>query len=88
MSEFDQTQLNIMIQKINEFKSNNLLLSDLIYELEALLNILEDNDLIWKNKFYSHWADLEIAYAMTLDNEKTCLDLEEEEIVNQAIKNL
>ena len=39
MKEFDQRQLNIMIQKINGFKSGHVYLSELIYDWNEMYKI-------------------------------------------------
>ena len=42
----------------------------------------------WQKKFICYWADLEIVYAVALDEEKIDLNLEDKKIINDAIKNL
>lgn len=88
MNEFDKRQLNIMIQKIHAFNKGHLYLSDLIYDLEALVSILTDQDQHWKDLFIGYWWDLEQVYAVALDDNKSCLDSEDQKIVNDAIENL
>jgi len=88
MNEFDKRQLAIMIQKIHAFNKGSLHLSDLIYDLEALLNILTNKDQHWKDLFMGYWWDLEQVYATALDDEKKCLDFENQKIVDYAIENL
>lgn len=88
MNEFDTRQLNIMKQKIHGFKEGQIHLSDLIYDLEALLNIIVDQDQIWKDTFKGYWWDLEQIYATALDNEKLYLDSEDQKCVSDAIENL
>jgi hypothetical protein len=88
MNEFDKRQLDIMIQKIHAYNEGHLHLSDLIYDLEALLNILTNQDQQWKDLFRGYWWDLEQVYAATLDDEKPCLDSEDQKIVNGAVENL
>lgn len=88
MNEFDKRQLDIMIQKIHAFNEGYLHLSDLIYDLEALLNISTNQDQQWKDMFRSYWWDLEQVYAAALDDDKLDLDFEDQKIVNNAIENL
>jgi hypothetical protein len=87
MNEFDKRQLNIMSQKIDAFKTGHLHLHDLIYDLEALLNILESKDQHWKEMFRGYWWDLEQVYSSVLDENKN-LDLEDVNIINNAIENI
>lgn len=88
MNEFDKRQLDIMIQKIHAFNQEYLHLSDLIYDLEALLNVLSNEDQYWKDNFRSYWWDLEQVYAASLDDEKSSLDSKDQKIINSAIENL
>jgi len=60
----------------------------LIYDLEFLLNVLEDQDRRWKDTFIGHWWDLEQVYATALDNNKLHPDLDDQKIMNDAIENL
>jgi len=88
MNEFDKRQLDIMIQKIHAFNEGHLHLPDLIYDLEALLNILTNQDQHWKDAFKGYWWDLEQVYAAVLDDEQLSLDSEDQKIINDAIENL
>lgn len=88
MNEFDMCQLNIMIKKILGFKSGKFPLGDLIYDLEALLNTMEDNDDIWKKKFRSYWADLEIIYALALEKDNLNFCAKDQKNITDAIENL
>jgi hypothetical protein len=88
MNEFDKRQLNIMIQKIHSFNEGHLHLSDLIYDLEALLNILTNQDQPWKATFRGYWWNLEQVYAFALYEEKSRLDSEDQKIVNDTIEDL
>ena len=51
MNSFEIRQLNIMIDKIKYYRSGLICLSDLIYDLEALFNCLEDKDTDWEVQF-------------------------------------
>lgn len=42
-----------------------------IYDLEALLNVLEDKCAEWQQSFRDYWSVLEITYAMFLDAEQS-----------------
>lgn len=88
MEEFDDRQLNVMIQKIHSFNERHLHLADLIYDLEALLNLLTFEDDHWKDTFRSYWWDLEQVYAAALEKEKSDFDSEDEKIISKAIGDL
>ena len=82
MNEYDEHQLTIMLNKISEFKSNRLSFSSLIYDLEALLNVLEENDQNWKISFIEYWWELEEIYAVALDQDKSLIALENTSIMD------
>ena len=88
MNEFDVRQLNIMIQKINAFNNGYLELSNLINDLEALLNILTIQDQHWKDLFKGYWWDLEQVYAVAIDEERSYLDSEDQSIIKNAVENI
>jgi hypothetical protein len=88
MNEFDKRQLNIMIQKIHEFEERSLHLSDLIYDLEALVNLLNDQDSHWKDLFVGYWWDLEQVYAVALYKNIPNLDFNDQQTIKDAIENL
>jgi hypothetical protein len=88
MNEFDQRQLNIMLIKIEGFNTGYLHLSDLIYDLEALLNILEEKDKNWEAAFRNYWWDLEQVYAVSIENDQVKLDPEDQSIIKKAIDDL
>ena len=57
MNEFDARQLNIMLQKIHAFSQGALDFPDLIYDLEALVNILVGVLLRQlKSKYFGNWS--------------------------------
>jgi hypothetical protein len=77
-----------MIQKIHEFEERSLHLSDLIYDLEALVNLLNDQDSHWKDLFVGYWWDLEQVYAVALYKNIPNLDFNDQQTIKDAIENL
>lgn len=88
MNEFDKRQLNLMQSKIHDFKSNRLHISSFIYDLEALLNILEEKDPEWKSLFRGYWWDLEQVYAVAIDHTEFNISPEENIIIDNAVSNI
>ncbi len=83
MTLYNSRQLNLMIDKINRYEKGLIDLPSLIGDLVGLLNALEDYDEAWKREFQSNWIDLEVIYAVALD-EKTPFD--NLETKNEAFK--
>lgn len=88
LNEFDQRQLQVMLEVIHRFELNEVSLSSLINNLEALLDLLNFEDVIWKEAFIDNWENLEIIYASVLDENKALLDKEDEEIINDSVTNI
>jgi len=88
MKDFDVRQLNIMIDMINDYRSDVIELSDLIYNLEAILNCLEDRNLEWENQFRRYWANLEIVYAVSLTNEQSQFDSGDIALIRESLEKL
>lgn len=86
--KFDKRQLNIMLQKIHAFSKGTLGFPDLIYDLEALLNILVSQEQCWKDVFIGYWWDLEQVYAVNIYNNKQTLDNRDQQIVNDSLNSL
>ena len=88
LNEYDARQLNIMMAKINAYQNGKLHIHDLIYDLEGLLNALTDIDENWKEEFKSFWQDLEVCYAVALDEEKECFSEVDKATIYNAINHL
>ena len=55
------------LDRIAKFRSGDLFLGTLIANLEALLGTMERASDQWIDDFRSAWGDLEISYAIALD---------------------
>ncbi len=88
MNEYDIRQLKLMKKKIEYFKDRKIYLSDLIHDLEGLLNVMEDVKISWEEEFRANWLELEIVFACCLDQGKDRLDEADEKIITEALENL
>lgn len=88
MNEFDKRQLLIMQSKIKDFMSHRLHISNFIYDLEALLNLLEEKDQKWNSLFREYWWDLEQVYALAIDRDEFSFTPEENLIISEAVASI
>lgn len=84
-SEYNTRQLRLMQKKIELFEKDKIYLNDLISDLESLLNVLEDFDLEWKNKFRGLWGILEQIYAWALYQNQDSLNKEDIHNIQETI---
>jgi hypothetical protein len=87
MSDYDNRQYRLMLDQIEDFKSNRIDLKHLINGLESLLCVLEKPDADWKTKFRKKWGVLEEVYAVALD-QKSDLTQNDWNLVNAAVEEL
>lgn len=59
--------LELIILRITKYFNKSMYIGDLISHLVDFLNQLNMVDIQWKKKFWTFWADLEIEYALALD---------------------
>lgn len=88
MNDYNLRQLKIMLEKIDRFESGNLVFGNLIEDLEALLNVMEDIDEDWKSVFFSNWLTLEEFYALGLFQKVNPFELDVNGHIPQAIQIL
>ena len=81
----DLDVLNMMVFFINRYFNKSIHISDLIYDLESYLNQLILVDTEWKKNFRTIWLDIEISYALALDQKLNQFDKEKENIVTDAL---
>lgn len=80
--------LELMILKINKYFNKSVHISDLIYDLESLLNHLLEVDKKWKIDFRTLWLDIEVAYSLALDRGSETFDDKGKEITEQSLLDL
>jgi len=76
MSEYDQRQYHLMLEKIRSFEQGDIRLDSLVTDLDGLLNVLEESDLSWKEAFQHEWGKLEDEQANALFRNTKQLDKE------------
>lgn len=87
LNNYDYNQLIIIVEKINLFRKKNLSLHDLINDLSALVDVLENVDSDWKNEYRKWWAHLEEVYAVALYHNKD-LDEDDWQIITKALNQI
>ena len=76
MSEFNQRQYGLMLDRLNAFEKGTLSLDRLVADLEGILNALDGVASDWKQKFLSDWGKLEEERAYALLRNVRVLDEE------------
>ncbi|MHB8884745.1 MAG: hypothetical protein ACYC5H_06610 [Methylovirgula sp.] len=86
--EFNQRQLELMIQLIDGFNNGNVTLSDLSFSLEGLLNILENVTDKWRQEFLHEWGKIEDARADLQFRSAIIVDTDTKQRVRDAGENI
>jgi len=76
MSDHDQRQYRLMLERLIAFEQGRLPLDTLVIGLEGLLNILEEAQPLWRKTFLHHWGTLEDGRAYVLFKGLKTLDAE------------
>ncbi len=84
MSEYDQRQYRLMLDRLNAFEKGLIQVGGLVSDLEGLLNALEGAETSWKQTFLSYWGKLEDARAVALFRGLSHLDQEATKRVDDA----
>lgn len=88
ISEYNSRQISLMQDRIKQYKEGKIRIDQLINDLEALFNCLEELDENWKDLFLSAWSILEIVYASALFDNKTSLDDNDMIEINRGLKEI
>jgi len=93
--------LDTILSKIKEYLSKKIDTIELIQSLENLLDHLSIVDSEWKIEFRGYWSDIEVSYALTLnqneelgnydkENHQAIGDFDKEKfaVINSALANL
>ncbi len=88
MSEYDQQQYRLMLDRLNAFDRGDIRIDTLIGDLRALVQALNDATSSWKNSFMEEWADLEQALATALSRDVKQFHESEIEIIGEATAKL
>ena len=84
ISEHDETQLNLMLKRLLSFENKQLDLSELVGNLERLLQAMENATDEWEEKFLNEFSTLESINAETPKMKKDEVD----KLINEAVFNL
>jgi hypothetical protein len=66
-NERELRQLRLMADRVAGFERGELYIAKVISDLEGLLWQLETTPQEWRDRFREQWGELEIAYAVALD---------------------
>jgi hypothetical protein len=67
---FNLRQLKILLKKIDNFQNQQMNVSSLIYDIEALLDCVKTLPKEWLAQMWNQWEFLEITYASVLDKKQ------------------
>jgi predicted enzyme related to lactoylglutathione lyase len=82
--DYDRRQYRRMLGRLMAYKNNALHLRELIDDLAALLAALENVRDEWRKSFQDRWGDLEVTYAIALDQNRS-LDEQDRKLVEEAV---
>ena len=68
LSDYQIRQLLLLEKIIIRYHDNNVVFINLINQIEALIDLLEDIDQVWYEQIKSLWFELEVIYAMKSAN--------------------
>jgi hypothetical protein len=91
ISEYDLRQVNLMVNIIREYEDGPRSLQSLgrlVSALQALQSALENASGSFDQAFRASWGELEITYALMLDEERTSPAQMDESLINDAIAKL
>jgi len=80
--------LEVIIIKINKYFNNFLHINTVINDLDSLLTQLTTIDEKWKLEFRTLWSNMEIAYALTLDQGLETFDNQRKKITEKSLFDL
>jgi len=82
MTEYDQRQYGLMLQRLTDFQNGRIFLDILIADLEGLLSSLQSAGTEWKQSFREFWGALEDARAMALFRGSRLLNEQETKVAS------
>ena len=88
MNGHEQRLYRTMAEHLDQYEGGTIGLDHLISSLDALLEVLEGTDQVWRDAFRYEWGTLEMVYAIALDRGVTQLSPENQTLINEAIKNM
>lgn len=88
MSEFNQRQYRLMLDRLDAFEQGSIALDKLVVDLEGLLNALDGVASDWKKNFLGDWGNLEEERAYALFKNVHILDQETSERIRPTVSRL
>jgi hypothetical protein len=88
MSDYDQRQYRLMLDRLTAFEQSKITLNALVVDLEGLLNALDDITPCWKQAFLSDWGKLEEERAYASFKNVKVFDDETSERIRPAVSKL
>lgn len=88
MSEFDQRQYQLMLDRLVAFEHGRIRLDSLVDDLDGLLNALKGIEPAWKRSFLHQWGRLEVERAFALSENITAFDEETTRRLLEAVVHL
>jgi hypothetical protein len=88
MSEYNDRRYRLMLEQLVRFENGEIALDALVNSLEALLNVLEDVSLPWKQDFLHDWGKLEDERAYALFKNIRTFDEPTTERIRTAVAKL
>jgi len=88
MSDYDNRQYRLMVERIDQFEKKSIGLRHLITDLEALLCVLQEADQNWKSAFHKQWAVIEEVYAVVLDRKLKEVPQEYWKLIDDAVSTM
>jgi hypothetical protein len=86
--EFDQRQYRTMLDMLIAFERGEIRLDALVGSLEALLNLLNNKEQAWTQKFQSAWGVLEDVRAFALFKNIKSFDERTDQLLRSTVNNL
>ena len=86
--ERERRQLDLMLDRLEGFRSGELEIRGVIDDLSALHYQLELVSGTWRDEFRDAWAELEIAYAVALDRRRKIPTAASDVTVGDAVTTL
>lgn len=89
LSEYDQCQYELMLDRLEAFQRSAISLGKLIGDLRSLVEVLKLPSPNWKERFIGEWMTLEEVYDVAIDrNELDRLPTESQELLASATASL
>jgi hypothetical protein len=88
MTEYDERQYRLMVQRLEEFENERIGFNRLIVDLESLLGCLQEVDTSWKSKFQRECGVLDEVYAVMLDRQQKQMTPEDQKLVSRSVQEL